>query len=78
MVAHNASFDMAFIINSLKRLKYNEDVTLRYFDTLALSRKYLTLPNYKQPTVAEYYAIGLDDENRADGDALTAGKILVQ
>lgn len=78
MVAHNASFDMAFIINSLKRLKYNEDVTLRYFDTLALSRKYLTLPNYKQPTVAEYYGIVNDDEHRAEGDAITCGKILVQ
>lgn len=78
MVAHNASFDMAFIINSLKRIKYNEDVTLRYFDTLALSRKYLTLPNYKQPTVAEYYGIVNDDEHRAEGDAITCGKILVQ
>ena len=78
MVAHNASFDMAFIINSLKRLKYNEDVTLRYFDTLALSRKYLTLPNYKQPTVADFYGIVNDDEHRAEGDALTCGKILVQ
>lgn len=78
MVAHNASFDMAFIINSLKRLKYSEDVTLRYFDTLALSRKYLTLPNYKQPTVAEYYEIVNDDEHRAEGDAITCGKILVQ
>ena len=77
MVAHNASFDMAFIINSLKRLKYNEDVTLRYFDTLALSRKYLTLPNYKQPTVADYYGIVNDNEHRAEGDALTCGKILV-
>lgn len=78
MVAHNASFDMAFIINSLKRLKYNEDVTLRYFDTLALSRKYLTLPNYKQPTVADFYGIVNDDEHRAEGDALTCGKILVR
>lgn len=76
-VAHNASFDMAFIINSLKRLKYNEDVTLRYFDTLALSRKYLTLPNYKQPTLADFYGIVNDDEHRAEGDALTCGKILV-
>ena len=45
MVAHNASFDMAFIINSLKRLKYNEDVTLRYFDALALSRKSQSYPS---------------------------------
>ena len=78
MVAHNASFDMAFIINSLKRLRYNEDVTLRYFDTLSLSRKYLSLPNYKQPTVAEYYGIANDDEHRAEGDAITCGKILVK
>lgn len=67
----------SFIINSLKRLKYNEDVTLRYFDTLALSRKYLNLPNYKQPTVADFYGIVNDDEHRVEGDALTCGKILV-
>lgn len=77
LVAHNAPFDMAFIINSLKRLKYNEDVTLRFFDTLSLSRKYLTLPNYKQTTVADYYGIVNDDEHRAEGDAVTCGKILV-
>lgn len=77
LVAHNASFDMAFIINTLKRLKYNEDVTLRYFDTLSLSRKYLTLPNYKQSTVADYYGIVNDDEHRAGSDAETCGKILV-
>lgn len=78
LVAHNATFDMAFIVNTLKRLRFNEDATLRYFDTLALSRKYLSLSNYKQNTVASYFGIINCDEHRAESDAKTCGEILVR
>ena len=36
LVAHNASFDMSFMIENCKRLGYDSEFT--YLDTLALSR----------------------------------------
>ncbi len=73
--AHNASFDMGFISNTLERLGYNG--IIRYIDTLKIARNKLFLPNYKQATVAEYYKIINKNAHRACDDALTCGKILI-
>ena len=72
--AHNAKFDMDFLSETLKRLGYNGNI--RYVDTLALSRKYLKLDNYKQDTVAASYGIVNQNAHRAVTDAEVCGKIL--
>ena len=77
LTAHNAGFDMAFITKTLERLGHAGNATLRYFDTLSLSRKCLSLPNYKQNTVASHFGITNENSHRAESDALTCGKILM-
>jgi DNA polymerase III alpha subunit (gram-positive type) len=76
IVAHNASFDMNFLSNTLDRLGINGK--LYYIDTLDLARQYLSLPNNKQTTVANYFNIPLGNAHRAGDDALVCGKILVE
>ena len=76
IVAHNASFDMNFLSNTLDRLGFSG--TLYYLDTLELSRCYLRLSNHKQVTVAEYLNIPIGNAHRAGDDALVCGKILAK
>ena len=75
IVAHNASFDMNFLSNTLERLGFSGK--LYYLDTLDLARRYLSLPNNKQTTIAEYFNIPIGNAHRASDDALVCGKILV-
>lgn len=75
IVAHNASFDMNFLSNTLNRLGICGK--LYYVDTLELSRHYLNLSNNKQTTVAEYFDIPIGNAHRAFDDALVCGKIFV-
>ena len=75
IVAHNASFDMNFLSNTLERLGFSGK--LYYLDTLDLARRYLSLPNNKQTTIAEYFDIPIGNAHRASDDALVCGKILV-
>ena len=75
--AHNATFDIAFLRNTLERLGYSG--SLLYIDTLTLSRKLIKgLPNYKQETVAEYFGIKNTRMHRATTDAVTCGEILAK
>ena len=74
IVAHNANFDMNFLSNTLSRLGISGK--LYYIDTLDLARTYLSLPNNKQTTVAEYFNIPIGNAHRAGDDALVCGKIL--
>ena len=72
--AHNAKFDMDFLSATLERLGFSGYI--RYIDTLALSRKYLLLSNYKQDTVAAHYGFVNSNSHRAASDALICGRIL--
>lgn len=72
--AHNARFDISFLKNTLERLGYNG--TIVYIDTLSISRDILSLENYKQSTVAEYFNIINKDAHRAVSDAEVCGEIL--
>ena len=73
--AHNASFDMNFLSETLMRLGY--DGKISYVDTLSLSRSLIKgLHNYKQDTVAMYFDLVNNQSHRAVTDAETCGKIL--
>lgn len=73
--AHNASFDMRFLSETLMRLGY--DGNILYADTLSLSRKLIKgLYNYKQDTVAGHFNIVNLKSHRAVSDAEVCGKIL--
>ncbi len=76
ILAHNATFDMAFLAKALERFGYNG--TIRYLDTLSLSRQVLRgLPNYKQDTVASVFGIKNQNSHRAVSDAETCGRIAI-
>lgn len=73
--AHNADFDIRFLKKALQRNGMDADI--RYVDTLAISRKYIKgIPNYKLPTVANYFALSIEHAHRADDDAAACGEIL--
>ncbi len=77
MVAHNADFDMSFIIHNAKNLGLNHEFT--YLDTVALAR--ILLPNinrYKLDTVAKALDIKLLQHHRAVDDAGCTAEIFVK
>lgn len=73
LVAHNASFDMSFILHNAKELGYEFDPT--YVDTVGLARYLLPkLKRYKLDAVAKELGVSLENHHRAVDDAeATAG-----
>ncbi len=74
LVAHNASFDMSFIIENSKRLGYNSDFV--YLDTLPLSR--VLFPANARHTLdamAKTLKISLNQHHRAAADAECTAEI---
>lgn len=75
MCAHNAQFDIHFLGHALYRLGY--DATIKYIDTLSLSKKHIKgLENYKLQTLEKYYGIENEVSHRACSDAENCGHIL--
>lgn len=76
-VAHNASFDMSFIMKNARDLGIQRTYT--YIDTVALSRKMLpNIKNYKLDTVAKELRVVLDHHHRAVDDAECTAQIFVK
>lgn len=73
LVAHNAKFDLGFLLAMFKRHGY--DCDLRSYDTMAISRSYLSLESNKQNDVAAHFGLVNENAHRALDDALTCGKI---
>jgi len=68
LVAHNANFDMSFIMENCRRLGYPQEFT--YVDTVGIAR--VLLPNQAKHTldaVAKTLGISLDNHHRAVDDA---------
>ena len=77
MVAHNADFDMSFIMNNCDTLGIAHDFT--YVDTVALARILLTnLNRYKLDTVAKAVGVSLENHHRAVDDAGCTAEIFVK
>ena len=77
MVAHNAEFDMSFILKNCERQQICTDFTV--IDTVALAR--MLLPNlnrFKLDTVAKALGISLDHHHRAVDDAACTAEIFVK
>lgn len=74
LVAHNVSFDAAFLAKALSRSRIHAEPL--FVDTLALSRRDSPeLGRYKLSTVAEHYGIAQTNAHRAEDDALVCGQI---
>lgn len=77
LCAHNASFDVGMLKNTMIRLGFN--ATLRYIDTLQLCRKHIhETANHKLNTIAQYFNIPQRNAHRAVDDADVCGHILLR
>ena len=77
MVAHNADFDMSFIINECKKQGISRENTI--VDTVALARMLLpSINKYKLDTVAKALNISLENHHRAVDDAACTAQIFVK
>lgn len=77
MVAHNAMFDVKFLLYALSRSGVEADICFQ--DTLYLSRN-VNLPteNNKLCTLAKYFDIQQDQAHRACDDAIVCGRVFVR
>ena len=77
MVAHNADFDMSFIIKNCERQGIEFSPTI--IDTVALARVLLPqLNRFKLDTVAKAVGVSLDHHHRAVDDAACTADIFVK
>ncbi len=71
-MAHNASFDMAFLRRAFQR--FGRELDAPILDTLALARNaYKELRNHKLGTVCKHLDISLKNAHRAVHDARATG-----
>lgn len=77
IIGHNVRFDLSFLEKGCKRQEL-EMIDNQVFDTFEISRTYLPgLPNYKLPTLADYFKIEVPIVHRAKPDCFTT-HIVVQ
>ena len=77
MVAHNADFDMSFIIENCERQGIEHDFT--YVDTVGMARFLLpALNRFKLDTVAKAVGVPLQHHHRAVDDAACTADIFVK
>ena len=77
MVAHNADFDMSFIIKNCERQGIEKDFTI--IDTVALARILMPqLNRFKLDTVAKALGVSLENHHRAVDDAGCTAEIFVK
>ena len=77
LVAHNASFDMAFLRRAFQR--FGRELDAPILDTLALARNaYKELRNHKLGTVSSILDISLKNAHRAVHDARATGLVLLK
>jgi DNA polymerase-3 subunit alpha (Gram-positive type) len=77
MVAHNADFDMSFIMENCNRQGISHDFT--YVDTVGMARFLLpALNRFKLDTVAKAVGVSLQNHHRAVDDAACTAEIFVK
>lgn len=77
LVAHNAGFDMSFILENARRQELETDFT--YLDTVGLAR--VLLPGHAKYTldaVAKLLGVSLENHHRAVDDAAATAEIFVK
>ena len=74
LVAHNASFDMSFIKENMKRQEIVQELT--YVDTVAISRALLTdMAKHTLDSISKKLNISLENHHRAVDDAEATAQI---
>lgn len=74
IVAHNASFDMKFLYENLRRAEIDHD-SFKVVDTVRLARESIVgLPNYKLPTLKDFLGIDIGSHTAIE-DCLVTGEL---
>lgn len=74
LVAHNASFDMKFLLTYFHKLQINHE-KFKVIDSVPLARQHLTqLPNHKLETIKHFLEINIDS-HQAINDCLVTGEL---
>jgi DNA polymerase III subunit epsilon len=77
MVAHNAPFDLNFLLTDYKKYEHPTPRGV-VLDTLPISRKVVPgLANYKLGTLVKHFAIPSSDFHRAEEDATYCGRVFL-
>jgi DNA polymerase-3 subunit epsilon len=74
-VAHNAPFDLGFLLAEFQRLRLPLPVS-QVVDTLAIARRYYTFPSNSLGVIADQLNIPYPQRHRALQDARVTGQIL--
>ncbi len=76
LVAHNAMFDIKFLLHALSYCEIDADISFQ--DTLQMCRDAaLNLENNKLGTVASHFGIKQESAHRAEDDARVCGEIFI-
>jgi DNA polymerase-3 subunit epsilon len=79
LVAHNFSFDMAFLRAEMKRCGLHWPKTRAEVDTLALAQRQMTdMRSFKLEAVAAKLGVPLDNAHRASHDAECCGRVFIE
>lgn len=74
IVAHNASFDMKFLLENLKRHEIDHN-NFKVVDTVKLARQSIAgLPNYKLPTLKQFLDLDIGSHTAIE-DCLVTGEL---
>lgn len=77
LVAHNALFDIKFLLHAMSRSGIDAD--LNFQDTLYMSRKWsIETEDHKLGTLAKHFGFEQSQAHRAGSDAEVCGKIFVE
>lgn len=78
IVAHNLSFDLAFLNEMVQRNELKA-VQNELLDTLFLARIFMfNEPSFSLGSLSESFGIDLDNAHRAENDAINCGKLLIK
>jgi len=76
LVAHNISFDRTVYRRASERAGVAAPPTT-WFDTLVISRRFITAPNHRLPTVAAALNLPKFTHHQAEADAVTCARIAI-
>ena len=77
LVAHNASFDMGFLLEKMKQINYRS-FKESVLDTLVLSRRiHSAEKSHSLPSIRRRLNVNCETEHRAMGDVEATGEILI-
>ena len=77
VVAHGAAFDRSVLEKTAARYGIGLPAIL-YYDTGAIAKENISLPDYQLPTLAAHFGVILDNHHDAAADSMAAAEVMVR